>query len=37
MAKIIRVINPVTSAVGVAASGPDNVSTAKSAASALAK
>jgi len=37
MAKIIRVINPVTAAVGVTASGPSDVSTAKSAATALAK
>lgn len=37
MAKIIRVINPVTSAVGVAASGPSEVQSGRSAASALAK
>lgn len=37
MAKLIRIINPVTSAVGVAASAPSEVSTARSAASALAK
>jgi hypothetical protein len=37
MAKLIRIINPVTSAVGVAASGPSEASTARSAASALAK
>lgn len=37
MAKVIRVINPVTSAVGVASSGPESVSTGKSAVSTLAK
>lgn len=37
MAKIIRVINPVTTAVGVTAGAPTDVSTAKSAATALAK
>ncbi|MDP2923076.1 MAG: polysaccharide biosynthesis/export family protein [Candidatus Omnitrophota bacterium] len=37
MAKIIRVINPVTSVVGMSASGPEDVSRAKSAATTLAK
>jgi len=37
MAKIIRVINPVTSAVGMSASGPEDISRAKSAATTLAK
>jgi len=37
MAKIIRVINPVTSAVGVAASGPEGISTGKSATTNLAQ
>lgn len=37
MAKVIRVINPVTSTVGLAASAPSDVSSGKSAASALAK
>lgn len=35
MAKVIRMINPVTSAVGLASSGPQDVSTAKSATSAF--
>lgn len=37
MAKIIRVINPVTSAVGVTSSGPENISTGKAAVQTLAK
>lgn len=37
MAKVIRIINPVTSAVGVTTSGPNDVSTAKSAVTTLAK
>jgi len=37
MAKIVRVINPVTAAVGVASSGPSDVSTARSATTTLAK
>lgn len=37
MAKIIRVINPVTAAVGVSSAGPTDVSRAKSATTELAK
>lgn len=37
MAKVVRVINPVTSAVGVASSGPENINTGRSATSALVK
>lgn len=37
MAKIIRVINPVTSAVGLASSGPDSASSARTAAKTLVK
>lgn len=37
MAKIIRVINPVTSAVGVAASAPSNAQTGRTATNALVK
>ena len=37
MAKIVRVINPVTAAVGVASSGPNDISTARSATTTLAK
>lgn len=37
MAKIIRVINPVTSTVGLAAAGPNDASTARTAARTLAK
>jgi len=37
MAKIIRVINPVTAAVGVASSGPNDVSTVKTATTTLAR
>jgi polysaccharide export outer membrane protein len=37
MAKVIRVINPVTSAVGVASSGPSEASAAKSAVTGFAK
>jgi len=36
MAKIIRIINPVTSAVGLAASGPDSASTARTAVKTMA-
>jgi polysaccharide export outer membrane protein len=37
MAKVVRVINPVTSAVGIASSGPNDASAAKSAVTTLAK
>jgi len=37
MAKIVRVINPITSAVGITTSGPSDVSAAKSALTTLAK
>ena len=37
MAKIIRVVNPVTSTVGLASSGPNEVSSARTAARTLAK
>jgi len=37
MAKIIRVINPITSAIGVSSSGPSEVSTAKSAFTTMGK
>lgn len=37
MAKIIRMVNPVTSAVGVTASAPSDVGSARAAATALAK
>jgi polysaccharide export outer membrane protein len=37
MAKVVRVINPITSAVGVSTSGPENVSSAKSAFTTMAK
>jgi len=37
MAKVVRVINPVTSAVGVSSSGPQSASTAKTSVETLAK
>ncbi len=37
MAKVIRVINPIATTVGVASSGPSNVSTGKTALNSLAK
>lgn len=37
MAKVVRVINPVTTTVGVSASGPESASTGKAAVTSLAK